>query len=503
MRKFSHKVICFVLSILLLFTLGGCQNNPNSSSVVSKNDGAFDTRLLQSATTPAFGKTEREIHWNEQFASTDGSVNFTLDVETVIPTIGMPVVEVKPHFLTAADAKHVAAVLMGEVDFFEQEPLLAPNYSKQEIQERLNRWSRFANADALLDLFGDKIDPENTLRIVKGFINDYTELYNSAPDIQRQPCEWKFKKDAYYFDSPEDILSQDIANDNDAIKATAKVGDVEYTFEVSTRNMNDFKINNIFLHLYSGASPDSIDTRIYTAALCRTQKPTNENITNAQIKAQEMLDSMNLGQWKIDNCSVETTYWGDVPEYTISINAVPVVNGISAIHQPQLNNLKSTTAYASNYYLSEVNFQFSANGEIVSFSMYSPVDVKEIINENVATLSVDELMERSKSHLMLSDYYQYGISSDHLDAVRNEAGEELICKINICTMDYGLLRVKVPNTDESYYYVPGIMLSGTIDYVGKKTGTIYEASGETIWNERLVPLVALNAVDGSVIEIYQ
>ena len=73
--------------------------------------------------------------------------------------------------------------------------------------------------------------------------------------------------------------------------------------------------------------------------------------------------------------------------------------------------------------------------------------------------------------------------------------------MEICQIDEGMLRVKVPNTDESYYYVPGIVLSGTIDYVGSKTGNFYASSGNGLYDQRIVPLVAINAIDGSVIAL--
>ena len=78
----------------------------------------------------------------------------------------------------------------------------------------------------------------------------------------------------------------------------------------------------------------------------------------------------------------------------------------------------------------------------------------------------------------------------------------MTCKVDICQLEYGLIRVKVPNTDESYYYVPGMILYGTIDYWGEASGNILASSGDPILsNSRIVPLVALNAVDGSFIEL--
>ena len=55
----------------------------------------------------------------------------------------MPVVEVTPHFLTEEDVQRAGRALLGDVDFYEAEPLMTPVYSKTELQEIINRWCKF------------------------------------------------------------------------------------------------------------------------------------------------------------------------------------------------------------------------------------------------------------------------------------------------------------------------------------------------------------------------
>lgn len=68
------------------------------------------------------------------------------------------------------------------------------------------------------------------------------------------------------------------------------------------------------------------------------------------------------------------------------------------------------------------------------------------------------------------------------------------CKVEINGLEYNLIRVKKPNTDTSYYYLPGIILSGSIEFYNK-------ATGELICCLEQGQLLALNAVDGSVIPL--
>lgn len=499
MDGFRKRLGCAVLLAAMLAGMCGCQQAPATQSVISKNDGAFDSGVIVSADEdPAVGSTETAVYTGE-FTSTDKSVVFTYHINDQLTVVNNPVAEVVPHYLTEEDVKRVATVLLGDVDWFEPEPRFEPEYTKEQILEKINRWTPYANAEAISELCAR--EPEYTASLVdnvKRYIEKYSALYEDAPSGAPKACGWTFKKDSYYFYSAETLAGQDLSEENDAIDATAKIGAVEYTFSTATRNKSDFKLNNIYLYLGEGSSPSSIDSKIYYAKLCRTEAPTEEDIAAVATKAGKMLEDMNLGQWQIDSISVQTTYYGDTPEYIINVTAGPVINGTPAVRVPQISNLKSTLAYASNYYMTDANFQFSVNGDLLYFEMYSPIDTKEVLNENVAVKSMDELMELAKNHLTLSDYYEYGLSADYLDSTDTQ----LICHVDICQMKYGMLRVKVPNNDESYYYVPGMVLYGTVDYLESETGALYVSSGAGIWNDRIIPIVAVNAIDGSNIELY-
>ena len=65
-------------------------------------------------------------------------------------------------------------------------------------------------------------------------------------------------------------------------------------------------------------------------------------------------------------------------------------------------------------------------------------------------------------------------------------------KVLINQIEYNLIRVKKPNTDDYYYYVPGYLFSGNIELFDK-------SSGETFSYLEDINLMALNAVDGSVV----
>lgn len=487
MKQKTKRFICVGLASVLIF-LCGCQQSPLQNVVTSKNDGSFNASLVQTATEDKGTNKIQTAEYSEVFTSTDRTVEFRLQISEELLDRNMPVVEVVPHYLSEKDVQRVALALFGDIDFYETEPRLAAVYSKDEILEKINRWSEYANTSALSNLYGDTINIQFQETLVKQFIETYTELYETATDESvYEQCQWQFKKDSYYWVSAEEIAGQNLENENDVIEASVKIGNINYNFSASKRNKDDFKLNNISAYLYAGTSPNSIDERIFRAWLCRTEEPTEKQIASVKAKAESILQQIQLGDWFVDECYVEKTYYGDTPEYVICVNAVPVLNNIPAIRRPQLTNLKSEDIYASNYYLTDVNFEFSANGELVSFWMYSPIDIKNTVNDNAEVLSIEGLVELAKNYLALSDYYEYGFGP-----MIDSTNEELSCVVNITRLDYNLTRVKVPNSDESYYYVPGIALSGNVEYYGKESGDIYFKNDN-------VTLVTLNGVDGSIV----
>lgn len=489
-----------VLSLISLL-LCGCQSAPDEHSVISKNDGSFDINVIQSATessntpkdldevpeTQSCEATEesdnvllssnpvKTLQYSDSFSSTDNTVQFILEIDNEILDLPMPVVEVTPHVLTSEDARRVASALFGKADFYEAEPRFAPTYSKSDIQEKLARWIPYGG------------DPS-----VDAFIKEYTLLQETAPvENPHTPCQWEFKKESYYYESQEDVLQSDTSNDNDNIRASVKANGIPYIYDVATRNRSDFKLNNIYAYPYDGMSPKSIDQLIFQQQMCETDEPDAVTIAAIQKKAETMLAQMALGEWVVDECYTETVDFIDSTGYIIYVNAVPAFHGVPAIRIPQLTNLKSTSTYASNYYLSDVHFAFSSNGDLVDFSLYSPVDVKQTINENVLVLPMDDIMQIAKKQLTLTDYYEY----DRLKLL-DVTQEQLSCQVSLGHISYGLSRVKVPNTDESYYYVPAVTFYGNIQYTGSESGNIFYLDAPYEWG---FPLLSVNAVDGTVI----
>lgn len=501
----KKRVLILMLFVFLLVTMCGCQSSPERASVTSKNDGAFDTNVVQSAKETPNGESSYVVTSVDEFYSTDGTVKFQMNINEEVISAKMPVVEVSPHYLTEDDAKRVAEVLFPECVFYESRPDFEFQLSKQEIREYTERWTEYLNIENLITLYGEDksgISESDIIYALKKSIEQLNADYPLADETYDELCKWTFQPDSLYSYTPQSLVGEDLSNDNEKISADVNLNGIPYRLCFSKRNQPDFKLNYIYAFPYTYISPVGIDSAIYRAILCRTEEPTQERIEQIKESAQKMLDQMNLGTWEIDECKLYSNEIGSATEYIIEMSAVPTFNGIPAIRRPQLANLKSETSFASNYYLTDATFRFSSEGKLLLFEMYSTIDISHVINENVATIPIESLLEKARDQLSLSDYNYYGVSGDLLEQLQKQAKEDFECNVEICKLEYGMLRVKAPDTDERYYYVPGIVLSGTVDYFGKKTGTLYEASGDTLYDSRIIPLIALNAVDGTVISLF-
>lgn len=491
MAKLKSMMVAVALSTVLLF-LAGCQKSPSSEVITSKNDEAFDSSAAISGETVNSSDEQSQVSFTQDFSSTDGSVHFNIEIDQTIPITQMPIVQVSSHFLTEEDAQRVATTFFPGATFYEAEPPSAEKLSKGEISSKISRWAEYTNINSIKALYGDTYSDAALNDIVdttKGFIEKYTSLYETAPEeISHRICEWKMRKTLEYLLSPEELVGVDISDSNDEVSAQFMVDNIPYCFTVATRNDHDFKVNMVSIFISAGFGPANLDEHIFRSKLTRTAEPTQANIDLVKSQAEQMLTSMNLGQWQIDECYVENQSCGESMEYTIVVNAVPVLNTVPVLRHAQLASLKNQDGYAAEQYYTDANFAFSADGRLLSFNLFTPIETQNVINENVEVMSMTSLLERTQEALQLTDSYVYGLG-DFLPLIE----EKVQCNVYITELEYGLSRVKVRDNEDVYNYVPSIILKGTSEYVGAESGKVFYSSTDK------ENFLCINAVDGTII----
>jgi hypothetical protein len=422
---------------------------------------------------PSFDPGKNDI--SDVDMSKNGVIEFRIDIDEEIYGERMPSLEVNPHFLTEEDIKRVAFILFPNGEFYEGESPFEMNFSKDEIQEKIDRWSYYTSEDALRELIEYRSNQPDYLQgisvNVQNFVDKYSGMLASASsENPHQLCDWTFKKSSYYSLTKEEFATKDTSNDNDNIEADIKVGDVRYHFSASIRDGDDFLISNIGVYPYDGIGPDMLDEHIFRTWLCRTEAPTDEQIAHVRTKAETMLAQMQLGQWLVDECYVETEKINEYTYYSIHVNAVPVLNGIPALRKAQLQNLRSDLPGAARLYYTDVQFEFSANGDLVYFSMKSPLEVKDVVAAEMSALDIEQQFRIAEEYLSRKSFYAYSMG---MEVTFGHQGDPIGCIANITGLEYNLTRINGEDPLESYYYVPGIKLTGSVKYYNLETGEVY------------------------------
>lgn len=491
MKKIKSIIVGGILSAILLM-LAGCQESPATDIISSKNDGSFNSNAIISAEDVNPSNDSGNVSFSRNFSSTDESVHFNIAINQTIQTTQMPIVQVSSHFLTEEDAKRVATALFPDATFYEAEPPSDEKLSKNEINAKINRWSKYTNINSLKSIYGDTYTDlalNKFSNAIKIFIENYTKMYETAPEnISHVPAEWRMRKTLEYLLSQEELNGVDMSDSNDEVSVQFVVDNIPYYFTAATRNKNDFKVNMISVFISAGMGPVNLDERIFYSDLTRTAEPTQANIDMVKSQAERMLSEMNLGKWEIDECFVESQTYGDATEYTIFVNAVPVLNNVPVLRHTQLSSLKNQDGYAAEQYYTDANFAFSADGKLLSFNLFTPLETQNVVNENVKVMDITSLLEKAQKALSLTDSYAYGFGN-RLPLVE----ENVQCTVSILDLEYGLSRIKAQGEDDAYYYVPSIILKGTAEYVGSESGNVFYTSTEP---ERIL---CINAVDGTII----
>ena len=180
----------------------------------------------------------------------------------------------------------------------------------------------------------------------------------------------------------------------------------------------------------------------------------------------------------------------DITEYQIELEARPVLNEYVG-DSVQTRSGGGTDEFSPSYPISRVRIDFSADGHLIYLSVLSPINLEEVVNNNVRTLPFDTLCEKIETQLA---FWEPSVADQQaIDYYEKTYHEELAGRLKITGLRYGLGRVRVPNKKAHYYYLPVLVAEGTVEYYGEESGYVYIPALETASE-----LVVINAVDGSL-----
>lgn len=462
-------------------------------SIPPVDGGNIQTNRNLAAMTPS--------DYFQEFTSTDGTVDVAFDANIPDDLAGMDIsiMEAVPHYLTEADVKRTAYAIFGEdAVFTEAAPFFEPNsLTEKQLRTAIEQHTPYTDPVNVAELFGPAgrfgSSNDEWADDVSKLIAHLEEQLASGKTWPEEPCKWTFQNDAYYHYTPGNAADDLVADSNQSIKAWVEQDGLSYSFSASTRDKEDFKINNIWVQLeWPGGYSDLTAWQVHRD-LC-TVPPTQQQIETVKSRANQILQDMGLGYWLVDDIYVEVIEYHreDIPEYVIKVGAVPMVEGnyLPEIrrNQPGTINQNAADKPVENYYFSEAAFTFAPSGELLFFNLRSPMETKEVSRTN-AIWSNAEMLSKAEEGLE-------GINIDQCGINTAEMGYDNVkCQVDITNIRVGMSRVRVPEEDALWRYVPALAL------YGKRTYT-YDNGAADCLDDREIHLMTVSALDGSILHSF-
>ena len=533
-----RKIISAILLVGLLFSLAACQPAPEKEVVVSKNDGAFEQAITTDAGENGGVSTQAEngdapnsaaaestaFSYTDSFTSTDGKITYNINAQVDVPTVNMPIVQVRPMVINGPKARQIVQALFGDAPIYEK----TNEKSKSEWEDLIISISNWTSDEAIREAHGDNLsqDEIESIRASRQSILDsYKAAYEQAREVvPKEECQFRFYREftRYSFDgagayADEPSYYEDIPyGQGYELQAVAEIDGLRYHIWFNNREADDFRNHSVSVFIEETGGPDVMNEYKRSVGLLSEEAPTAEQIVAAEQKAREMLSAMGIGDWQVKGEEQHNDFTESEDahkDYFISVQCLPVYEDVVVTRQPGLSNIKSTNEYASNYYYEELNFQLSNDGRLLSFHYTGPLELVQVVNANVPVMSMAEIQQRVHEQLILSDldslweYNRPGVIENMFGGAPMSAEElaaqrafftAVSAEYNISSVEIGLARTRIKDNKTDFYLVPAVTLRGQstiLNAQGDNLGVI--ATG--VMPGQDTTILGLNLVDGTVL----
>lgn len=533
-----RKIISAILLVGLLFSLAACQPAPEKEVVVSKNDGAFEQAITTDAGENGGVSTQAEngdapnsaaaentaFSYTDSFTSTDGKITYNINAQVDVPTVNMPIVQVRPMVINGPKARQIVQALFGDAPIYEK----TNEKSKSEWEDLIISISNWTSDEAIREAHGDNLiqDEIESIRASRQSILDsYKAAYEQAREVvPKEECQFRFYREftRYSFDgaganADEPSYYEDIPyGQGYELQAVAEMDSLRYHIWFNNREADDFRNHSVSVFIEETGGPDIMNEYKRSVGLLSEEAPTAEQIAAAEQKAREMLSAMGIGDWQVKGEEQHNDFTESEDahkDYFISVQCLPVYEDVVVTRQQGLSNIKSTNEYASNYYYEELNFQLSNDGRLLSFHYTGPLELVQVVNANVPVMSMAEIQQRVHEQLILSDldslweYNRPGVIENMFGGAPMSAEElatqkafftAVSAEYNITSVEIGLARTRIKDNKTDFYLVPAVTLRGQstiLNAQGDNLGVI--ATG--VMPGQDTTILGLNLVDGTVL----
>lgn len=426
----KKRIIALLFTAVVLLT--ACQPTPDETVVIGKNNNNLNS-IIGSTPAPTI-KTEdiqEKETWQEELNGKNVTIN--INAEILFPNAAqIPVVEVAPQYFTEEDAQKAITVFFKDCEVYDK-----PVYTKEVIEAQIVTLKK-----ELTDIQNGTI--EGDIDDIKKQIEYYTELLKTAhseDDVPQTLNHLSFKEQ----------------NEREVINVSTNIGDDRTPSELMViRDKDSYESA-----LYFSNFPDN---------LSRTS--TTEN--NMEMTVDQAID---LAQSTMSNLGItdmilsEANTIGSKQEQAYELSFYKSINGIR-ISDYQTHMMiepeEGESVYAP-FLKPEIATIYINDSGVLEFYCTNPLEIGEIINENVRVMSFDEIKNIFKDQVFYNYY----------------ADEDYPITINVNRIDFGYFIQSVKDQDGIFRAIP------VWDFLASEDE--YEGDSSTY------SVLTINAIDGSII----
>ena len=467
------KVVCLVLTLILL--LAGCQPTPEQNIVISKAEGQLEAAITETTPVPAYrtGEPEEVVQNETPTARAEpaetlrsmlcvpekvqetfsgkvfgGSLSVTIDATPSVPDVTtVPVDEIAIRRFTAEEMENIVKRLLGDGPYYlynaERGHKEALTANMQRILLHIEAFQNKVYGNACT-VYEDLIAQEET------YMNNYVSILQGMSEPgPMQPWPGQFS-DARI----------DIANaDNDRVSYSNGTFVFERHPEAPAETAND------------------LDAWITEATeLLRSLG----NEAEAEYTGSEYSDEINRNRFHSNQ---------GIDEDVVKMTFLPVYHGIPLYDYATCSGSDTakdaagvTIDHAPAYMQERILVNFSGGG-IEHLQWDSPTEKIATVNENVALLSFDTVLNTFRTQIL---YHHY------LDPARHGEPDPVFYMV-VTDIRFSYLRVKRQDAD-TYYLIP------VWDFMGYGYDDVFpdSPSGRAWYAHQ--SFLTINAIDGSIID---
>jgi len=457
---------CTLLAIILilLLTLSACQKTPDAPAVTNKKDGKLEEAIL-SKDTPA-ETLEPEADWQEQLTSSDDKVTININAVVEMPEVAeIPVVSCAPHYFTLEEVKNAIGLFYGDATLYDSS-LSDPEWLESEIikekadLEYLKRNGEYPEEEG-----------EEGQRVVASNLEE--EILRLEDMIAQLEADYQAVSGEPSVIEEIELEEPDDGGGESIIVRDGQTPPMEfYTVNYKEINLAAMEYEVMGSDISSSKPLEISEQLDITTSREEAERKALEAASACGISECEIVSA---GKMQVDGQA----------SYVFTLGRL--IGGIPSISIYDYEGTQAFGADGGEYRepWNQENIRVVVNDKgVVGFLWEYPPEILNVLNENVAIISYDEIKEIAKSQLQRSQ------TADEFELSQNSGKT-----IEINRIVLNMMRVAKEDSMDSYYYLPvWDFLGPTVVYSAE------ESEGEGIPLTSGKSFLTINAIDGSIID---